>query len=326
MGDSPSLNKRKNPPDPRRDNETTPKGPRTKSIHVTSSRSSSPTPQNFKNTTAERAATRREGRFDPTKPTVSANSGIPRRSTNNSTALPNERDGRDSQMSNYSEPGPMDQDWDHGVAQNVPYYHSAPACNEIGQSDAALLTGAIFFSMEQLVRDLSKAIRQGSLPSNFDEQVGHTGVALVNLLAQIGVRGGDTDDKVSRALAKLTDSFAEARKSDSARLSEIERRLQIGTPESGRPNWADNSYAAKAAANTTANTMQTNRGGNTGKRPTEKTTKELERASQFVVHFPEVIPEEMHKDPCSITRDINTFIALHPNLGKTRVYHNLELT
>ncbi|KAJ3821852.1 Endonuclease/exonuclease/phosphatase, partial [Lentinula raphanica] len=41
--------------------------------------------------------------------------------------------------------------------------------------------------------------------------------------------------------------------------------------------------------------------------------------AQFVVHFAEPIPEETRKDPCSITRDLNTFIGLHPDIGKTRV-------
>ncbi|KAJ3832178.1 Endonuclease/exonuclease/phosphatase, partial [Lentinula raphanica] len=31
------------------------------------------------------------------------------------------------------------------------------------------------------------------------------------------------------------------------------------------------------------------------------------------------VPEETRKDPCSITRDINTFIDLHPKVGKIRV-------
>ncbi|KAJ3717168.1 hypothetical protein C8R42DRAFT_678118 [Lentinula raphanica] len=64
MGNAPSLNKRKTPPDRGKDNETTPKGPRTKVTHAPFSQPTSPTPQRFKNTTAEHAATRKEGRYD----------------------------------------------------------------------------------------------------------------------------------------------------------------------------------------------------------------------------------------------------------------------
>ncbi|KAJ3997625.1 hypothetical protein F5050DRAFT_1750316, partial [Lentinula boryana] len=170
--------------------------------------------------------------------------------------------------------------------------------------------------MDQLVLDLRKAIQEGSLPSNFDEQIGQTGAQLMNILNQIGVKGEhEANDKLSRAIIKLTESFTEARRTDSARLTEIERRLQIEKSANTKPNWAAESYAAKAM--TGAN--QTIRTSNATKRSNEKPDKEGERTAQFVVHFGETVPEERRKDPCSITRDINSFIELHPNLGKTRV-------
>ncbi|KAJ3995241.1 hypothetical protein F5050DRAFT_1768603 [Lentinula boryana] len=170
--------------------------------------------------------------------------------------------------------------------------------------------------MDQLVLDLRKALQEGSLPTNFDEQIGQTGAQLVNILNQIGVKGEhEMNDKLSRAIIKLTESLAEARRTDSARLTEIERRLQIEKTNNAKPNWAAESYATKA----TAGANQTIRTGNANKRSNEKPEKEGERTAQFVVHFGEIIPEEIRKDSCSITRDINSFIELHPNLGKTRV-------
>ncbi|KAJ3758746.1 Endonuclease/exonuclease/phosphatase [Lentinula raphanica] len=89
------------------------------------------------------------------------------------------------------------------------------------------------------------------------------------------------------------------RKSDTARLAEIERRLRIEKPEVTKPNWAADLYATKTAAGNAQPSRTT-----TNKRTAEKTPKEVGRASQFVVHFAEEVPEDA---------------SLHPNLGKTRV-------
>ncbi|KAJ3999474.1 hypothetical protein F5050DRAFT_1858080 [Lentinula boryana] len=318
MGDSPSLYKRKNPPDPGRDTETTPKGTRTKSIHTSSPPSPSPNSLNYKNSAAERAASRRDGRFDPIKSTAPSITGIPRRNENSTTSTSSRRNGRESQQSTYSEPGPMDQDqeWYQGDFQDDRGLFTKQTWNVAPQSESEPLTAKIFFAMDQLVIDLRKALQEGSLPSNFDEQIGQTGAQLVNILSQIGVKGKhETNDKLSRAINKLTESFAEARKTDSARLTEIEKRLQIEKTDNATPNWATESYAAKA----TLRANQTLRTSNANKRSTAKPDKEDGRAAQFVVHFGEVVPDEMCKDSCSITRDINAFIELHPNLGKTRV-------
>ncbi|KAJ3990974.1 hypothetical protein F5050DRAFT_1877009 [Lentinula boryana] len=319
MGDSASLSKRKNPPDPGRDTDTMPKGTRTKSIHISSPRSPSPTPQNYKNSAAERAASRRDGRFDPIKTTASNVTGIPRRNEKNSTSsLTSGRNGRESQLSIYSEPGPMDQDqeWYQDTFQGGREHFTTQTWNAAPQSEPGLLTAKIFFAMDQLVLDLRKAIQEGSLPSNFDEQIGQTGAQLMNILNQIGVKGEhEANDKLSRTIIELTESFTEARRTDSARLTEIERRLQIEKSANTKPIWAAESYAAKA----TTGANQTIRTSNATKRSNEKPDKEGECTAQFVVHFGETVPEERRKDPCSITRDINSFIELHPNLGKTRV-------
>ncbi|KAJ3992338.1 hypothetical protein F5050DRAFT_1857462 [Lentinula boryana] len=319
MGDSPSLYKRKNPPDPGRDTETTPKGTRTKSIHTLSPRSPSPTPLSYKNSAAERAASRRDGRFDPIKLTTPSTTGIPRRNEKNpTTAASSGRNGRESQLSTYSEPGPMDQDqeWYQDDYQGDRGHLTTHTWNTAPQNEPGLLTAKIFFAMDQLVLDLRKAIQEGSLPSNFDEQIGQTGAQLVNILSQIGVKGEqESNDKLSRAITKLTESFAEARRTDSARLTEIEKRLQIEKTANTKPNWAAESYAARA----TVGANQTTRTSNANKRNYEKPGKEEERTAQFVVHFGEMVPEETRKDPYSITRDINSFIERHLNLGKTRV-------
>ncbi|KAJ3967904.1 hypothetical protein EV361DRAFT_455735 [Lentinula raphanica] len=241
---------------------------------------------------AERTTSRKDSRFDPIKSTTQLNTGTSRRSESSSSNISaNERDGRDSQMSNYSNPGPMDQDtnWVPPI-QKETYIHGAtfpPQQWDTSNQDARnTLTSAIFYTMECLVEDLKKAMREGLLPSNFDEQLGHTGQELVELLARIGVKGRDTDDKVSSAIAKLADSFAEARKADSARLDKIEQTLQIGTQKTARPNWAAESYAARAATEPTM-THKT-----VSKKVGEKTSKEKERAAQFVVRFTEPVPEE----------------------------------
>ncbi|KAJ3793240.1 hypothetical protein GGU11DRAFT_760093 [Lentinula aff. detonsa] len=202
MGDSPSLYKRKNPPDPGRDTETTPKGTRTKSIRTSSPRSPSPTPLNYKNSAAERAASRRDGRFDPIKLTTPSTTGIPRRNEKNpTTAASSGRNGRESQLSTYSEPGPMDQDqeWYQDAYQGDRGHLTTHTWNTAPQNEPGLLTAKIFFAMDQLVLDLRKAIQEGSLPSNFDEQIGQTGAQLVNILSQIGVKGEqESNDKSSK--------------------------------------------------------------------------------------------------------------------------------
>ncbi|KAJ3792345.1 hypothetical protein GGU11DRAFT_750153 [Lentinula aff. detonsa] len=178
MGDSASLNKRKNPPDPGRDTETTPKSTRTKRIHTSSPPSPSPTPLNYKNSAAERAASRRDGRFDPIKSTTPSITGIPRRNEKNSTTSASSgRNGRESQLSTYSEPGPMDQDqeWYQGVFQDDRGHFTAQTWNAAPQSESEPLTAKIFFAMDQLVIDLRRAIQEGSLLSNFDKQIGQTG-------------------------------------------------------------------------------------------------------------------------------------------------------
>ncbi|KAJ3963319.1 hypothetical protein EV361DRAFT_967706 [Lentinula raphanica] len=280
MGDSSSLQKRKNPPDPGKDTETTPKGPRAKSKTTLPPHTTSPTPpQRFKNTTAERAASRKDGRYDPIKGTTPTSTTTTRRSENSSASSLNGREGRESQLSNYSEPGPMDQDWvqpGQDTIQNPlpPLQQYQPEL-----TDQAILTSAIFFSIDQLVKDLRRALREGAIPSNFDEQVGSTGEELVDLLMQVGVRGNRSTDKVTLAISKLTESFAEARKADSARITEIERALKINTPRNENPNWAADSYAAKAASAT----QQPNRTPTQSKKAAATATKANERASQFVV-------------------------------------------
>ncbi|KAJ3795944.1 hypothetical protein GGU11DRAFT_757950, partial [Lentinula aff. detonsa] len=292
MGDSASSNKRKNPPDPGRDTETTPKGIRTKSIHTSSPRSPSPTPQNYKNSAAERAASRRDGRFDPIKTTTPYNTGIPRRKLNFINVIRAEWKRK-----------PTDQDWYQDALQDGREHFTAQTWNAAPQNEPGLLTAKIFFAMDQLVLDLRKALQEGSLPTNFDEQIGQTGAQLVNILNQIGVKGEhEANDKLSRAIIKLTESFAEARKTDSARLTEIERRLQIEKTNNAKPNWAAESYATKA----TAGANQTIRTGNANKRSNEKQEKEGERTAQFVVHFGEIIPEEIRKDSCPVKTSSGT--------------------
>ncbi|KAJ3769414.1 hypothetical protein FB446DRAFT_791407 [Lentinula raphanica] len=318
MGDSSSLPKRKNPPDPGKDNETTPKGPRAKSILAHPARTTSPTPaQRYKNPTAERAASRKDGRYDPIKATTQTNTTSTRRNENSSTSSIHEREGRESQLSNYSDPGPMDQDQDWIQPGQEPIHSHSPQAPQQHQelTDQAILTSAIFFTIEQLTKDLRRAIREGAIPSNFDEQVGSMGEELVDLLSQVGIQGNKSNDKVTRAISKLTESFAEARRMDSARITEIERALRIKPPSDSRPNWAADSYASKAAHAP----LQTNRTTTQTKKTAAPSKKENERLSQFVVHFAETVPEEMRKDPCSITRDLNNFIGSHPNVGNVRV-------
>ncbi|KAJ3979327.1 hypothetical protein F5890DRAFT_1478630 [Lentinula detonsa] len=157
----------------------------------------------------------------------------------------------------------QDQDWYQGTNRDSIGQITAQTWNAAPQNEPGLLTTTIFYAMDQLVLGLRKAIQEGSLPSNFNEQVVQTGVQLVNILAQIGVKGGhEPDNKIERT-------------------------------DNAKPNWAAESYAAKAPLR--AN--QTIRTSNVNKQSTAKPDKEDGRSA---VRGP-------------LRRE------LHPNLGKTRV-------